>query len=800
MVGGWSADRNFVTFRDRKSGTVRQRVGNHLTGFTQLTYVDSRINALAFYRFGSQVTTLGSIFFAMNSPDVAAALHAGAPDAAGQLYDAHAEAMFQYSWLTLRNRQHAQAAVIEALVQAGARVAELSDPGTLRAWLFTLVRAEGHRHPLPSLGDTDEAIARPEQQDSALRIMAWNSVMSLDLVERQALDLNTRHGMTAPEISLILGVPLPGITELLACATVTLERALGAQILVSRDTQECPGRTEAIHGWTGTVTPAFRDRLLDHAASCPVCQPRLPRNVSPSRIFGLLPAPTLDREVRGQVIALVADRVQAQAAELEADPVLPSKPDLSVLAAAVSALIERVPAEASPAEASPAGVDAAERASAEPVLPDAVEPDPIVLDPAAPSPIIADPATAPDASPEASPDTSLDARPDEPPVEHHERPADLLLNELDALLIDFPDHDVAEPGDWERGAQEATALGSPVPAEPLGTRSSREAQLPREAGSPQNAEQSRQSQKSHQPQKPQQTQQNQSQEGQRSPRAPQPPAPPRPAPSHGHRSGPKPRKRRGIRLFAGLGAAVLALGIAAGLTYGSLGTSRAQLSGSVSRDVPGGASSVEASGGPLPSPYAPAPTLHSHGPGKKSLQISPAAGHADAVASDKTGSGKRTIVTRGQGPHQTVTVALRPSASSSSHTRAAAQLTVTPANLSLGTGSSSTVKLSVSGGSMSWTASPSSGISVNPSSGTLGNGDSIPITISVPGRRSNGGSGVVSIDGAQVSVSWAATATPSSQPSSGSSGSSGPSSPPARTNRHHHQQPDPGGSPDPGSS
>src|ERR1700761_8636884 len=188
----------------------------------------------------------------MNSPDVAAALSTGAPDAAGKLYDAHAEALFQYCWLTLRNRQQARAAVCDALVQAGARVAELSAPATLRAWLFALVRAECHRHPLPSLGDTDEPIARPDQRDAALRIMAWNSVMSLDRVQRQALDLNTRHGMTAPEISLILGVPLPGITELLACATVTLERALGAQILVSRDTQECPGRTEAIDGWTGT--------------------------------------------------------------------------------------------------------------------------------------------------------------------------------------------------------------------------------------------------------------------------------------------------------------------------------------------------------------------------------------------------------------------------------------------------------------------------------------------------------------------------------------------------------------------
>ena len=258
----------------------------------------------------------------MNSPDVAAALHAGAPDAAGQLYDAHAQALFQYCWLTLRNRQHAQTAVCDALVQAGARVAELSDPGTLRAWLFTLARAECHFHPLPSLGDTDEAIARPEQPDAALRIMAWNSVMSLDLLERQALDLNTRHGMTEPEIGLILSLPLAGATELLASARETLGRALGAQILVGRDSLECPGRTEAIHGWTGTVTPAFRDRLLEHAGSCRVCRPKLPQNVSPGRIFGLLPAPVMDSDTRSSVMTRVSELVQAELAEAEPEPKL----------------------------------------------------------------------------------------------------------------------------------------------------------------------------------------------------------------------------------------------------------------------------------------------------------------------------------------------------------------------------------------------------------------------------------------------------------------------------------------------
>ncbi|MBV9794906.1 MAG: hypothetical protein JO016_13320 [Actinobacteria bacterium] len=675
----------------------------------------------------------------MNSPDVAAALHAGAPDAAGQLYDAHAEALFQYCWLTLRQRPHAQAAVCEVLVQAGARVAELSDPGTLRAWLFTLARAECHRHPLPSLGDTDEPIARPEQQDAALRIMAWNSVMSLDLVERQALDLNTRHGMTAAEIGLILGLPLPGTTELLANAKTTLERALGAEILVSRDSQECPGRTEAIHGWTGTVTPAFRDRLLTHAVSCPLCAPRLPRNVSPGRIFGLLPAPALDSSVRPEVISQVGERVRAQlaesvatVAEAAAPPVPAPEP---VSAAEPEPELRRDP------RMEPEGRPAA---APVPVPPVPAPTDPVPADPAAPNPIVPDPAATP--------------------------------------------HAVAD----EVPANEAPEASSPATVSPAAPRAPQAAARPEPAAS-------------HPSPAPQQ------------PRAARPPQ------SQKSRSPQKPEKRRGFRLFAGLGAALVALGVAAGLTYGSLGSNRAQLSGADSRYVPGSQSSAATgSQGPLPSPYAPSPTPRTHGRGVKSALASPAAGagHADAVASGKAGSGKAgsgpqgaTIVTHGQGPHQTVTVALRPTtrastASANTHTQTAAQLTVSPAELDLPAGQSSgTVTLSVSGGSMSWTASASSGVSVSPAAGRISNGGTAQVTITVPRQHGSGGSGTVFIDGAQVSVSWAATAPASpSAPAGGSGGSggaggaqpSGQASPPARGDHHH--KPDPGGSPGPVSS
>jgi DNA-directed RNA polymerase specialized sigma24 family protein len=618
----------------------------------------------------------------MNSPDVAAALYAGAPDAAGKLYDAHAEALFQYCWLTLRDRRQAKTAVCDALVQAGARVAELSDPATQRAWLFALVRAECHQHPRPSLGDTDEPIARPEQPDAALRIMAWNSVMSLDLVQRQALDLATRHGMTEAEIGLILSLPRPGITELVATARADLEGALGAEILVSRDSRECPGRTEAIHGWTGTVTPEFRDRLLDHAGSCEVCQTRLPRNVSPGRIFGLLPAPALDREARGWVIGRVGELIRSQSAE--ADPAGPDP-------VAPDPLTARV--DPAPADSTMAGPVPAKPAPAEPAQPEPVVPAPVVTDP-----VVPDPAAARAPKPAA------------------------------------------------RGPKPAARGPKPAAAAP--------------------------------------------------------------------RTAAQRRRRLAPRIFAGVSAAVVAAGIAAGVALGGVG-GHARLSGSDSQLAGGSAAPSQAGmGQPDPRPDAtPARPGHGHRlPGAKSA-TSPAAGGADAVTSGKQGAqgGTGAGGQPGQTTHRTVTVALLPRTRPGqpgppASTQAAARLTVSPASLVLGQGSSGAFTLTASGGSVPWSAAASSAsVALSPASGQLANGGSVTVSVTVQRAGTSGGSATVSVNGAQVTVSW--SATPASSAPSGASGSAGApgasgsgsarsSPPPGR--RHH--RPSPGGSPAPSRS
>jgi DNA-directed RNA polymerase specialized sigma24 family protein len=243
----------------------------------------------------------------MNSPEIVAALREHVPEAPGELYDSQADSLYQYCWLMLRNRETAQVAVRDAIVAGEAHIGRLADPELLRPWLFALARVECGRRPAAPPGETDEPIARPQQPDADLRVMAWNSVMSLEPAEREALDLVSRHRMGAGEVALVLDTAPSDIRELLEAARQHLEQALAAEILVARPSHECAGRTDAMHGWAGTVTPETRERLLRHGGLCPVCLPHLPRNVSAARVFSLIPRPALTRAARARVLTCFSD-------------------------------------------------------------------------------------------------------------------------------------------------------------------------------------------------------------------------------------------------------------------------------------------------------------------------------------------------------------------------------------------------------------------------------------------------------------------------------------------------------------
>ena len=202
----------------------------------------------------------------------------------------------------LRSREIAQMALRDTLSVATANIARLADAELLGPWLYSLARAECRRR--RPVAQADEPPARPNQADAEARLVAWNAVLSLAPAEREALDLACRHQV---DLSLVLGLPPEDVRVLLSRARLSLQQALGTEILIASGSHDCPDRTEVMQGWTGTVTPELRERVLQHAANCPVCGPNLPRSISGERVFGLLPDPALQAGARAEVLGFFAD-------------------------------------------------------------------------------------------------------------------------------------------------------------------------------------------------------------------------------------------------------------------------------------------------------------------------------------------------------------------------------------------------------------------------------------------------------------------------------------------------------------
>src|ERR1700678_2188878 len=239
----------------------------------------------------------------MSDSQLAVALRSRSPEVLTELLDAYGDRLFSYCWCMLRNRENAQVAVRDALVVATAQIGHLVFDEWLGLWLYSLVRGECLRREAAPAADADEPAAVAGTDDADSRLLAWKAVTSMPADEVEALELSTRHEV---DLRLVLGLPETEVQALLDRARRDLQRALGAEILIKLN-PACPDRSALMSDWTGPTTSAQRDRLLEHAADCPVCGLDLPRSVSPPRVFALLPAPVLSSAARLEVLGFFGD-------------------------------------------------------------------------------------------------------------------------------------------------------------------------------------------------------------------------------------------------------------------------------------------------------------------------------------------------------------------------------------------------------------------------------------------------------------------------------------------------------------
>jgi DNA-directed RNA polymerase specialized sigma24 family protein len=235
------------------------------------------------------------------------ALRSRDPIAMGAVYDNYAEPLYAYCWFQLRNGDAAQVAFRDTLMCAEAHVGRLRAPARFGPWLYALARIECRRRRPGGPVQPDVPVARHDQDDVDLRLMAWRAVTGLPSLSRELLDLRHRHGLTTSDIALVTGLRAREIGELLAQAGVLLEAALIAEILAHDGLDACARRSAILRPRTAEIDEDLHKALVRHSLECGRCARHLPENIAPRKVYDLLPRISLPPLLRAQVMNCFTD-------------------------------------------------------------------------------------------------------------------------------------------------------------------------------------------------------------------------------------------------------------------------------------------------------------------------------------------------------------------------------------------------------------------------------------------------------------------------------------------------------------
>ncbi|MCO6000046.1 RNA polymerase sigma factor [Actinoallomurus rhizosphaericola] len=234
-------------------------------------------------------------------------LRSGDPGAVGAVYDAYADRLYDYCWFQLRTRETVQLALRDALLAAEAHIGELRSPERLGPWLYALARIECRRRRPPGALHPDLPVARHDQDDVDLRVIAWRAVTGLPALSQELLDLHHRHSLGPSDIAGIIGLPAREVADLIVQARELLEASVIAEILAHEDAFECDGRAAILRHRRGELGDDVREALVSHGIACDVCAAHLPRTISAAKVCALLPHAAPPDFLRRQITGCFTD-------------------------------------------------------------------------------------------------------------------------------------------------------------------------------------------------------------------------------------------------------------------------------------------------------------------------------------------------------------------------------------------------------------------------------------------------------------------------------------------------------------
>lgn len=252
----------------------------------------------------------------MRDSELVASIVAGDPSGLAAAYDRYAEPLYKYCRSMLSNPDDAADAVQDTFVIASSRLAELRDPGRLRAWLYAVARNEclrilGSPRPAPritvppGMADTVIDITEGAAERAELRALLTTAARGLNPAEREVLELQLRQGLEAAEVADVLGVSRSQAASLASRARDQLEACLAVLLVGRAGRDDCRELSALLAGWDRQLTPALRRRAHRHIERCATCTTR--------RVYELRPAVLLGLSAGAAMVAAAAESLRLAA-------------------------------------------------------------------------------------------------------------------------------------------------------------------------------------------------------------------------------------------------------------------------------------------------------------------------------------------------------------------------------------------------------------------------------------------------------------------------------------------------------
>lgn len=328
-------------------------------------------------------------FAPSDTAELVTRIRASEPDVGLQLYDRFADRIHDFVLFLTRDGAMAAETTRDVIVMTAHQdPSALSDPETLRAWLYAQARNETFAL-LSSRGRTpaaDRVVALPDLPDSPttadLGSLVWTAMAAFSERDQALVTLHLRHGLEGEALADAMGLSAGAIDVLLPPTLERVESQTAALLALATDQLPtcCPDLLDVCAEWDGMFSPLVRGRVTQMLQDCTAPRPDGPGPMALLQTIPLCPAPASLRETVAERLAM-ASRLGAGGTAVD--------PEID----------ETIPPDAADGATVPA-----------PVQPDA---DPVAADSAAPGSAVATDVSTPHSTPPAgtgvAPDQPIDA-------------------------------------------------------------------------------------------------------------------------------------------------------------------------------------------------------------------------------------------------------------------------------------------------------------------------------------------------------------------------------------------------------